>query len=354
MEFSGSVIEEIPGVEPLRGDARSETIDRKSEYPSKEQDSKTTIEPKKKPIDFKIKTEQKYQKSFKDDDSKRSESNEAVIVTTTPMPSTKSVVQDTTARPMETPGVTIPLLFRGEPIVTAINLSVPIESSTSSDISSTSESSTDSVRVTEETAAFRGRALNISAPEPTNSLHSNITDLSDVSMDDDDKEVEGNYVYVNRYTLMSSIVADTWKNATKKKRTSMFYAGGEYVASHNETAINISSTLLPTVNVCVEENRTYTVGERIIRGCEEKCICGESGIPIDCKPLCSSPYVRANRGVEDPLCQEKLVNEEPCCAILVCAADSGELEKRNAHRYVRKADLIFFPFFNSIFLSYSA
>ncbi|XP_017757579.1 PREDICTED: putative epidermal cell surface receptor isoform X3 [Eufriesea mexicana] len=285
---TGTVIEEIPGVEPLRGDARSESIDRKSEYPSKEQDFKTTIEPKKKPIDFKIKTEQKYQKIFKDDDSKRSESNEAVVVTTTPMSSTK-LVEDTTTRQMETVGVTIPLLFHGEPIVTAMNVSIPIESSTSSDISSTSESSTDSVHATEETTAFRGRALNISAPEPTNSLHSNITDLSDVSMDDDDKEVEG----------------------------------GEYVASHNETAINISSTLLPTVNVCVEENRTYTVGERIIRGCEEKCICGESGIAIDCKPLCSSPYVRANRGVEDPLCQEKLVNEEPCCAILVCAADSA-------------------------------
>lgn len=105
----------------------------------------------------------------------------------------------------------------------------------------------------------------------------------------------------------------------------MLHAGGEYVASHNETAVNITSTLLPTVNVCVEGNRTYTVGEKIVRGCEEKCVCGESGAATDCRPLCSSPYVRANRGIEDPLCQEKIVNEEPCCAILVCAADSGEL-----------------------------
>lgn len=96
------------------------------------------------------------------------------------------------------------------------------------------------------------------------------------------------------------------------------------MASHNETAVNISSSLLPAVNVCVEGNRTYTVGEKIVRGCEERCVCGESGAATDCKPLCSSPYVRASRGVEDPLCQEKIVNEEPCCAILVCAADSGE------------------------------
>lgn len=106
----------------------------------------------------------------------------------------------------------------------------------------------------------------------------------------------------------------------------MFHAGGEYVASHNGTAINISSTLLPMVNVCVEGNRTYTIGEKIVRGCEEKCVCGENGVAVDCKPLCSSPYVRANRGIEDPLCQEKIVNEEACCAILVCAADSGEFD----------------------------
>lgn len=60
------------------------------------------------------------------------------------------------------------------------------------DSSSTLENITENVRVTEKTP-FRGRALNISAPEPTNSLHPNITDLSDVSMDDDDKEVEGDY-----------------------------------------------------------------------------------------------------------------------------------------------------------------
>ncbi|CAL7951133.1 unnamed protein product [Xylocopa violacea] len=289
----GSVIEEVPGVQPLRGDARNETtIERKSEYPSKEQDSKTTVEPKKKPVDFKVKTEQKYQKTFKDDDSKRGESSEAVATTpattTTTSMSSMKPIEDTTTRSMDTMGVTIPFLFRGEPIVTALNLS--LLNATNGDYSSTSKSSTiEGGHATEQTTAFRGRALNISAPEPTNSLHSNITDLSDVSMDDDDKEVEG----------------------------------GEYVATHNETAINISSSLLPAATMCLEGNRTYTMGEKIVRGCEEKCVCGEGGVVTDCKPLCSSPYVRANRGIEDPLCQEKVVNEEPCCAILVCAADSA-------------------------------
>lgn len=58
---------------------------------------------------------------------------------------------------------TVPLLVRGEPVVKA----------------------------EEEEVSSRGRALNMSAPEPTNSLHANLTDLSDVSMDDEDKEVEG-------------------------------------------------------------------------------------------------------------------------------------------------------------------
>lgn len=286
----GTVVEKIAGVDPLPGDAKNETSDRKSEYLSKEQDSKTTIEPKKKPTDFKVKTEQKYQKSFKDDESKRGESNDAANTVTTISMSSSKPIEGTTARSVETMAITIPFLLHGEPIVFGKNVSVPVvELSTSHNLSSTKESSIEGIGAMEETTAPRGRALNISAPEPTNSLHSNITDLSDVSMDDDDKEVEG----------------------------------GEYVASHNETAVNITSSLLPTTSMCVEGNRTYTVGEKIVRGCEERCVCGESGTATDCKPLCFSPYVRANRGIEDPLCQEKIVKEEPCCAILVCAADSA-------------------------------
>ncbi|CAK9813290.1 Putative epidermal cell surface receptor [Anthophora quadrimaculata] len=291
-----AIVEEVPGVQPLHVDTRNDTTDRKLEYPSKEQESKTTLEPKKKPVDFKIKTEQKYQKTIKDDDTKRGESTDVVATTMASMSTTNSMDEMTT-RSMETLGITIPFLFHGEPIVTVTNTSM--ETTTSDDTSSTPENTTE--RITEETMSFRGRALNISAPEPTNSLHPNITDLSDVSMDDDDKEIEG----------------------------------GEYVAPHNETTMNISSTLLPTVAVCVEGNRTYMAGEKIVRGCEEKCVCGEDGMAMDCKPLCSSPYVRANRGIEDPLCQEKLINEEPCCAILVCAADSGEFEEN-----VEKKDIV--------------
>ncbi|XP_018314342.1 uncharacterized protein [Mycetomoellerius zeteki] len=97
---------------------------------------------------------------------------------------------------------------------------------------------------------------------------------------------------------------------------------GEYIASHNETATNISSTLFPKASVCIHENRTYSVGENIVRDCEEKCICSESGI-TNCQPLCIYPYVKVGRELKDHLCQEKLVAEEPC-ALIFCPAGSGK------------------------------
>lgn len=93
---------------------------------------------------------------------------------------------------------------------------------------------------------------------------------------------------------------------------------------HNETMVlNVSSSLLPSLIQCTDNGLTYSVGEKIVRDCEEKCTCKEGGFIGDCRPLCISPYVRAGRGIHDPLCEEKLVIEEPCCALLVCAADSG-------------------------------
>lgn len=99
-------------------------------------------------------------------------------------------VEDATTRSMEILGVTIPFLFHGEPIMTNSTMLMENRQMSSINNDSSSENITENVRTTEETS-FRGRALNISASEPTNSLHPNITDLSDVSMDDDDKEVEG-------------------------------------------------------------------------------------------------------------------------------------------------------------------
>lgn len=72
---------------------------------------------------------------------------------------------------------TFPSLFHGEPVGnrTLINMKKIANLLTANDSNLT-----------------RGRALNVSTPsDVTNSLYANITDLSDVSMDEQDKEIEG-------------------------------------------------------------------------------------------------------------------------------------------------------------------
>ncbi|XP_048507577.1 putative epidermal cell surface receptor isoform X2 [Athalia rosae] len=119
-----------------------------------------------------------------------------------------------------------------------------------------------------------------------NSLHGNITDLSDVSMDYDDKDIEG----------------------------------GEYLA----IARNVTEE---TGTTCSYGNQTFSPGAVIRRGCSEKCVCGKEGKIQDCQPIvCSHPFFRAGRVIEDPLCGEKLTHEEPCCALLVCSQLDSEPE----------------------------
>lgn len=103
----------------------------------------------------------------------------------------------------------------------------------------------------------------------------------------------------------------------ESKRSDRLFPGGEYIAPHNETAINISSTLLPKASVCVHGNRTYSAGEKVVRDCEEKCVCSESGI-MECQPLCISPYIKASRELRDFSCKKKVVAEEPCCTLVLC------------------------------------
>ncbi|XP_044013505.1 putative epidermal cell surface receptor isoform X2 [Aphidius gifuensis] len=183
-----------------------------------------------------------------------------------------------------------PLLLDGEPIV---------DLTTTTTTSTTELPPTSQVAMEDETMS-RARALNISASEPTNSLQANITDLSDVSMDNDEnKEPEG----------------------------------VEYVVKHNETTTTTTTTtvlpitLLPPI-ICHDGNKTYNPGERIIHGCDEKCICGDDGIITRCEPICMSPYVRAGRGENtDPFCHEAIVGTDGCCAVLECSDSATEAEE---------------------------
>ncbi|XP_036142581.1 putative epidermal cell surface receptor [Monomorium pharaonis] len=281
----GTNSEDILRVQPFRSEWWNDTTELRSIYPTKEADIKVTVETKKKLVDFKVKGDQKYQKPIiKDDDSRRTlymDSDDSTISSVSPMTISIQGNQSlTTLKPMDTTSVTIlPFLLRGIPITAT---TTPSSNFTVHDMHSST-----GVQMTEETISSKGRDLNVTASEPINSLHANITDLSDISMDEDDKEVEG----------------------------------GEYISPHNKTAINISSTLLPKASVCTYDNRTYLIGEKIVRDCEEKCVCSKSGI-TDCQPLCISPYVRAGREFKDSLCQEKLVPEEPCCALILCSTNS--------------------------------
>ncbi|XP_015171957.1 PREDICTED: putative epidermal cell surface receptor isoform X3 [Polistes dominula] len=282
--------ENILKVEPLETRTKNETFNSKSELLIKETDAKVSTEAKKKSVvDLKTKVEQKYQKSYKEDDGKSSTAYLASSRDNTE--SKSSVKKESTA---------IPLLFRGEVIATSSSSTMKIPDVTETS-NLTEEKENTTIKITNEELGIneatlsssslsnRGRALNVTAPEPANSLHTNLTDLSDVSMDENDKEIEG----------------------------------GEYVVPHNETMLNVSSSFLPNSIQCIDDGQTYSMGDKIIRDCEEKCTCKEGGFIGDCKPLCISPYVRAGRGIHDPLCEEKLITEEPCCAILICAADSA-------------------------------
>lgn len=45
---------------------------------------------------------------------------------------------------------------------------------------------------------------------------------------------------------------------------------------------------------------------------------------MDCVERCSAPYFRKGKQLDDPLCKEKDVDDDKCCAIMVCAADTGK------------------------------
>jgi len=180
--------EDTLGTQPFPTERQNDTTESRSVYPTKEADVKVTTEAKKKTvIDFKAKGDQKYQKPVvKDDDARRAVDSNIPMMSSI-SPTTTSIKVESAMRSMDATGVTIPFLLHGVPIAvtkTTTPSSFVVQGTTSGAVGA---------QLTEETTSSRGRALNVTASEPTNSLHANITDLSDISMDEDDKEVEGEY-----------------------------------------------------------------------------------------------------------------------------------------------------------------
>ncbi|XP_046628551.1 putative epidermal cell surface receptor [Neodiprion virginianus] len=149
--------------------------------------------------------------------------------------------------------------------------------------------------------AMQGNSIGVQGEGNTdtrNSLHGNITDLSDVSMDEDDKDIEG----------------------------------GEYLASRNVSGLNFHADASGPVELspvqgaevrCTRGNETYAPGSHVYGNCEERCVCSNDGKITDCRPLtCAPPFFRAGREIGDPLCQENSIPGDPCCVAIVCAQDS--------------------------------
>ncbi|XP_058793011.1 putative epidermal cell surface receptor isoform X2 [Phymastichus coffea] len=287
----------VPGVKPLD----SEVSAKKTSSDVTPPDSKPPIELKKKTIaEFsKAKPEIKHQKPLSSKDVKVNDGVETTTQSADFDTTTWSTTVDEKSMKLaeKVPyTIELPLLGRSESIAQVTTTMTPtsttqqpISISTTTEATKKMESTTTVVG----TAMSRARALNVSAGEPTNNLHSNTTDLSDVSMDDEDREVEG----------------------------------GEYIASHNGTSaanvtmVNPLSTVAP---MCIDGNRTYAIGEKIKRGCDEQCLCGMGGKIIDCEPMCRTPLIRAGRKNSDPFCNARELPENPCCAILVCSDSAPE------------------------------
>ncbi|XP_066598389.1 putative epidermal cell surface receptor [Prorops nasuta] len=171
---------------------------------------------------------------------------------------------------------------------------------------STEKSTSSKFFSTEASVPSRGRALDVSGPEPTNSLHANLTDLSDVSMDDEEDD------------------RDNVQQDDKK-----IPQGGMVMVGDNSNMATTARTVEKMMG-CVESGRNYSIGEQVKRGCEERCFCKDNGLVGDCEAVCTSPYVRTAASTNrkpDPYCKERLLPEEECCAILICEnADSASLE----------------------------
>ena len=217
-------MEPLPTVQIPENEAVATVIETKNEFPTKETNSKLSADSKKKAVvDFKPKNELKYQKTLKEEPAisttmKPERTTQITTEMATEMATemvtemvTEIVMETTTNQDFETTTeelemVTmdekmsennatngIPILVQGVPnLVPIVDLVQSTEIPSKSEMSTTEISTTEEeMMTTMESTSSRARALNISAPEPTNSLHANLTDLSDVSMDDDDKEVEG-------------------------------------------------------------------------------------------------------------------------------------------------------------------
>lgn len=77
------------------------------------------------------------------------------------------------------------------------------------------------------------------------------------------------------------------------------------------------------VDFCEKGGLTYENGEKLELGCDSVCTCRHG--KMECEDRCRGVYFRKGKRIIDSLCSEKTAEEDPCCAVMVCAGDTGIL-----------------------------
>ncbi|XP_065222184.1 putative epidermal cell surface receptor isoform X2 [Planococcus citri] len=73
-----------------------------------------------------------------------------------------------------------------------------------------------------------------------------------------------------------------------------------------------------TASTCTDNNKTYKIGEKFNKGCNETCQCVKPN-EIMCGTICKPPYQVKGRN-KDPSCIEVPVDGNSCCVLLNCPA----------------------------------
>ncbi|XP_017776487.1 PREDICTED: putative epidermal cell surface receptor isoform X2 [Nicrophorus vespilloides] len=142
----------------------------------------------------------------------------------------------------------------------------------------------------QSTAATKsGKSLDLNGLKPSK-------DLSDVSMDDDDDDDD----------FIPKILAPKMINSTK--------------------------------GVCEKGGLTYEEGEKLEVGCDSVCTCVKG--KMDCVDRCQRPFIRRGKKIDDPLCKEKLVEEDSCCSVMQCTSDTHETGCNHKNKSYQFGDIV--------------
>ncbi|XP_044730252.1 putative epidermal cell surface receptor isoform X2 [Chrysoperla carnea] len=150
-------------------------------------------------------------------------------------------------------------------------------------------------------------------------------DISDVSMDDEDTDdinVDDN-------------AAQFLFRTDKPKIYEPLFGGKKSLLMNETTTTNNDTTTVPSIIYCMHNGNKMKIGEKFDEGCDETCVCEESGI-VKCVPkICDAPYFRKGRHNDDNQCFERSIENDSCCVLVVCT-NEGQEDVQNTCIYKNK------------------